>query len=354
MSIRQDDPRLAAYQRKVAVHAAGGLQAPGALALPSSPPAAQPSPVRPAPAPERTAFAPPSMWTAAHVLVDYDPKRDALCVRRRPEFAWCPNCGVDTWVETRDAQGYRVVQRCPVCGPLSDRIDAFNAARFPLLEGEHRPSGWALSPGDLAAWLKTKPATTEADWRQPTLQGEIDWSRVRLVQGGNFAERLTRWIESPRRGSLLLLGPTGLGKTTFATRAARQLALRDGVKVRWAAWKPTLDAIRATYNSRSGTAEEILGPLLSAELLVIDEIGAAGTIAQMRGDGSTSNADAVGHLERIVSERTAAGRPMVLTTNLLPGQLDETLSARVADRIRGACSVVALQGTSYRGTKAPS
>jgi DNA replication protein DnaC len=72
---------------------------------------------------------------------------------------------------------------------------------------------------------------------------------------------------------LCLIGPHGIGKTHLAVAAMRTV-LANGNQAIFYEVSDLLRLIRSTYNPVTKTAEmEILQPLLSAQLLVLDDIG---------------------------------------------------------------------------------
>lgn len=81
------------------------------------------------------------------------------------------------------------------------------------------------------------------------------------------------WV--PRSGGLLLLGPTGIGKSATATYIARRLARarivdRKGGGARWAS---AIDLANATARSPLGVVPEVIGQAKAAAVLVLDDLG---------------------------------------------------------------------------------
>lgn len=71
---------------------------------------------------------------------------------------------------------------------------------------------------------------------------------------------------------LVLLGPTGLGKTSLAISIIRH-ALQKGKTARYAKEAALLDEIKNSFNSRGESADEIVARYSRYDVLVIDEVG---------------------------------------------------------------------------------
>lgn len=102
-----------------------------------------------------------------------------------------------------------------------------------------------------------------------------------LVSKRCHSARMRRAVEgwSPTDGNLVLLGPTGLGKTMLAVRRARQLVreahagghLRSVSGFRWASG---LELVRAHAEHPLGKGKaELLSEAFDAGILFLDEIG---------------------------------------------------------------------------------
>ena len=84
---------------------------------------------------------------------------------------------------------------------------------------------------------------------------------------------VARWPMVDR--GLLFIGKPGAGKTHLAVAMARELALQKGARVLFYEQRELLKSLQATYDSSSGRNEaDVLGPVLEAEVLVLDDLGA--------------------------------------------------------------------------------
>ncbi|MBJ2254875.1 ATP-binding protein, partial [Pseudomonas sp. MF6784] len=91
---------------------------------------------------------------------------------------------------------------------------------------------------------------------------------------------------------------------------------------------------------KSGDSEaHIMRELIGADLLVLDEVGAT---KQSEFELAT--------LFSIINGRYEQGRPMIIVSNLSPGELNDALGVRCVDRIReNGCIGVAFEWESHRG-----
>ena len=74
---------------------------------------------------------------------------------------------------------------------------------------------------------------------------------------------------------LLFLGNPGVGKTHLAVAILKQLMIQKGVECLFCSYQELLQRIRDSYNPVSlSTESEVLRPVLDAEVVVIDDLGA--------------------------------------------------------------------------------
>jgi DNA replication protein DnaC len=151
------------------------------------------------------------------------------------------------------------------------------------------------------------------------------------------------WCETfgPGCKSLLILGPTGVGKTHVAFAAIRHLAAR-GVAVDWQAL--TAPDLYARLRPRDGVdSEGEFQAIAGCGLLFLDDLGAA------KGSDWTEEVN-----YRLVNHRHDYGLPLIVTSNLPavagPGKpsLAAAVGERVMSRLSGMCQYVTLRGTDRR------
>lgn len=165
---------------------------------------------------------------------------------------------------------------------------------------------------------------------------------------------------STKDGGLLLMGKSGTGKTHLAVAALKQLVLRGHQGVFYD-YNDLLKQIQASYNPENQSREmEVLEPVLHAELLLLDDLGAS--------KPSAWALETVGH---ILNVRYNEDRITLITTNYpepptdfaqsapptsrdrRPGTMyEETLEERIGYRVRSRlfemCRTVELRARDYR------
>lgn len=164
------------------------------------------------------------------------------------------------------------------------------------------------------------------------------------LQAFNFAYRLVREYPSVDRG-LLFMGTCGVGKTHLSVSILRGLIEKKGVSCLFYEFGSLLKEIQNSYNPVSQTSElKVLTPVIEAEVLVLDELGASKPTDWVR--------DTMMH---VINTRYNDKKLTVFTTNYLDGrrtERDETLEDRIGVRLRSRlfemCKTVQIEGEDYR------
>src|SRR5215470_341948 len=172
---------------------------------------------------------------------------------------------------------------------------------------------------------------------------------------GNFTaynESLQRAVVQTRRVAdsfpdvsrgLFLEGQPGVGKTHLAVAVLKQAIQTTGARGLFYDTRDLLRIIRSTYDPATRTTElDILRPVMSAELLVLDDLGAEKPSEWVE---ETMNL--------IVNTRYNERRPTIFTTNYEdhPDDVD-SLKARVGfrlhSRLHEMCEFLEYDGGDYR------
>ena len=160
-----------------------------------------------------------------------------------------------------------------------------------------------------------------------------------LAQSKRFVDD----VPASDRG-LLYLGSCGLGKTHLSCASLGAL-IRKGLTGIFYDFRGLLKEIQNSYNPGTQSAElKVLAPVLNADVLVLDELGAAKPTAWVQET-----------VTYIVNERYNGKKTTIFTSNYLDvavGGFDESLTERVGTRLRSRlhemCRLVSIEGEDYR------
>ncbi len=165
------------------------------------------------------------------------------------------------------------------------------------------------------------------------------------VEALKFATSLTMEYPAVDRG-LLLMGSVGVGKTHLAVSILKGLTER-GFNCLFYEFGSLLKEIQDSYNPNTHTSElGVLAPVLTAEILVLDELGASKPTDWVR--------DTMAH---IINSRYNDKKLTIFTTNYLDdrrNEREEVLEDRIGTRLRSRlfemCRTVMMDGRDYRKT----
>ncbi len=163
-------------------------------------------------------------------------------------------------------------------------------------------------------------STQVPDW----LRGQAEDLRLR-ISDDRLVDAVMCWEWGP---NLLLMGPTGLGKTTAAALLWRRLVVRgvqaggqEWARARRLVWcaAERLPEARARHPLGHGEVPE-MAAAYAASLLVLDDLDQEKAVRPW--------------VSRILKSRYDAGAPTVLTTGLDARELTETFGAAIVRRMR--------------------
>lgn len=135
---------------------------------------------------------------------------------------------------------------------------------------------------------------------------------------------------------LVLLGPTGLGKTSLAVSIIR-LALQRGMTARFVKEAALLDEIKSSFNNRGETSDEILARYSRYDVLVIDEVGL----------GEWSSFDAT-KISTLIDNRSSYFRKTVFLTNLDEGGYRKHFNDQCISRLHQDGDFYMMNGRDLR------
>lgn len=159
--------------------------------------------------------------------------------------------------------------------------------------------------------------------------------------------RATRFVEAfpAVDKGLLLFGPHGVGKTHLAVGILKEVIRTKGARGFFFETRELLRLVRETFNrGNEDTEMDVLAPVLDADLLVLDDLGAEKTSEWVQET-----------LGLVVNTRYNARRATIFTSNLVdsPDNTDPQgfifqLGARTRSRLVEMCDWVEIQGADVR------
>ncbi len=158
------------------------------------------------------------------------------------------------------------------------------------------------------------------------------------------AKRVVDAFPNVSRG-MFLEGQPGVGKTHLAVAVLKQAIQTTGARGLFYDTRDLLRLIRSTYDASTRTTElDILRPVMTAELLVLDDLGAEKTSEWV---DETMNL--------IVNTRYNERRLTIFTSNYpdIPDDTDPQsllfrIGARMRSRLHEMCEFVVLDAADYR------
>jgi DNA replication protein DnaC len=104
---------------------------------------------------------------------------------------------------------------------------------------------------------------------------EVDWDpgTPSIRQAWQIAKRFVAGFPDVRQG-LLFQGPAGIGKTHLAVASLRELVQGHGVRGLYVNLVELVQALQAAFDGGSRARDEILAPVVEADVVVLDEMGA--------------------------------------------------------------------------------
>jgi DNA replication protein DnaC len=144
---------------------------------------------------------------------------------------------------------------------------------------------------------------------------------------------------------LLLEGQPGVGKTHLAVAVLKQVIQQSGARGLFYDTRDLLRVIRSTYDASIRTTElEVLRPVMQADLLVLDDLGAEKTSEWVEET-----------LNLIVNTRYSERRLTLFTSNYMdipddtdPNSLLFRIGLRMRSRLHEMCEFIQLDGADYR------
>lgn len=203
-------------------------------------------------------------------------------------------------------------------------------------------------------------------WRQSIAGHQLTHSRIprryQHCQLSNFEQTVDSLREAHRRArafveafpavdkGLLLRGRHGVGKTHLAVAMLREIIASRGARGYFYETRELLKLVRDTFATAGESEMDVLRPVLDADILVLDDLGAEKTSEWVQET-----------LGLVVNTRYSERRPTIFTTNLddtadttNPNSMYVQLGARTRSRLFEMCHWVDMEGPDVREVGSPN
>jgi len=180
-------------------------------------------------------------------------------------------------------------------------------------------------------YIKTEKGTSYRGLAKKVLRAARDFAQDCVVIYARNERKVSRQkVKTPIRG-LLLEGEAGRGKTHLASAIANEL-LEKEVDVLFMVVPEFLDALRFSYNNEnSASEEELIKRAQTAQVLILDDLGAHNFSQWTRGK-----------IFNLINYRLNHQLPCVITTNLSIDEMNEEIGRRTVSRIVEICDIYYL------------
>jgi len=195
-------------------------------------------------------------------------------------------------------------------------------------------------------------ATDLADGKTWTAQHEQALKRAKLL-----TQALVRDYPATEKG-LLLMGPSGVGKTHLAVAALKEL-IRRGHAGLFCDYRELLKEIQASYNPASESTETgVLEPIRAVELLVLDDLGASkpsawvldiiGLVLNARYNERRMTILTTNYFDESAAPDAGARLPSGPRVTVKEDTLADRIGARMRSRLFEMCRTVELHSIDFR------
>jgi DNA replication protein DnaC len=224
---------------------------------------------------------------------------------------------------------------CPICGDtrwkIVDRDGVRRAVRCECWRAQHTDR-------------LVNDARIPKRYQHCTFDNFTAYENERLLNAVTRARRFVQAFPVVDKG-LFLIGPPGIGKSHLAVAVLKEVMTSRGARGLFYDVRELLKLIRSTYNPEVKTTEfDVLRPVMEAQLLVLDDIGAEKTSEWVEET-----------LNLIVNTRYNERRITIFTSNYEekedrtdPDSLLSRVGFRMHSRLYEMCEFLEYDGADYR------
>lgn len=232
------------------------------------------------------------------------------------------------------------MQWTPALNPKRYHLEPLLAARGISLDWLNSGDTDPYEPANVARYSIVKAAEIiPFHYRDAIVDSEevLAWTGELIAAARETQAERGAPVASVHRGrSLLLLGPTGTGKTHQAYGAIRELAV-SGVAASWVV--TTAADMYAALRPRHGIDSEAeFRRYRNASVLLVDDLGAERKPTEFTEEVNF----------RLINWRYEHQMPTLLTSNLVPKEISARLGDRVTSRLIEMCERVVFKGPDRR------
>src|SRR3979411_800517 len=183
-----------------------------------------------------------------------------------------------------------------------------------------------------------------------------------LKQANMLTQGFVRDYPGAAEKGLLLMGPSGVGKTHLAVAALKEL-IRRGHAGLFCDYRELLKEIQASYNPASESTEmRILEPIRNVEILVLDDLGASkpsdwvrdivGIVLNARYNEKRTTIITTNYVDHPATEGEVARLPNgKLVQPIREDSLEQRIGTRMRSRLYEMCRTVEVSAPDFRREK---
>lgn len=138
-------------------------------------------------------------------------------------------------------------------------------------------------------------------------------------------------------GNLFLYGDIGVGKTFLSHCVAKELLEKSYSVIYFSASRLFELLSKDMFGRKETSEEDIHSHIYNCDLLIVDDLGS-----------ELSNTFTVSQFFTMLNERILRRKPIIMSTNLTPGQIKSLYSERIFSRISSNFTILRLTGDDIR------